>query len=417
MKRYEKYKESGVEWIGEIPEQWYIKRLKYFVKICNGQDHKKVNDPFGEFMIYGSGGVFGKANSYLYNSASVLLGRKGTIDKPQYVDSPFWTVDTAYYTKILSGNSIRFFYYLSTTINFELYKYGSAIPSMTQGTLNEIEFCSPSLKEQTQIANYLDHKTTQLDTLIAKKERLIELLEEERTALINNAVTKGLDPSVAMKESGIDWLGEIPKHWKFASLKHYLVNITDGAHISPDRTKEEFPFVSTVDISEGQINFKDCIYTTTDCYQYLKRNRCQPTKGDILFSKDGTIGRTCIVDYEKNFVVASSLVIISPQPNQLNQHFLNFVLNSSICKEYTNMLLSGSALKRISITKIANMTIIVPPMSEQLEIVDFLDRKILRIKKLRNIVQSEITFLKEYKTALISEVVTGKVDVRVEQIR
>jgi len=215
MKKYDSYKDSGIEWIGEIPSHWNVKKLKFISKICNGQDQKAVLDDNGIYPVFGSGGVFGKANSFLFDKPSVLLGRKGTIDKPQYVEEPFWTVDTSYYTKIHEGFSVRLFYYLCTTINFELYKYGSAIPSMTQGHLNEIKFAIPkSFDEQVILANYLDHKTTQIDHLIAKKEQFIQLLDEERVAVINQAVTKGLDPTVPMKDSGIEWLGEIPEHWE-----------------------------------------------------------------------------------------------------------------------------------------------------------------------------------------------------------
>ncbi len=131
MERYEKYKDSGVEWIGEIPEGWEIKPLKRFAAICNGRDHKDVWDINGEYPIIGSGGIFGRANKYLYNKTSVILGRKGTIDKPQFITEPFWSVDTAYYTNIYESTDSKFFYYLCLTINFDLYKYGSAVPSMT----------------------------------------------------------------------------------------------------------------------------------------------------------------------------------------------------------------------------------------------------------------------------------------------
>lgn len=190
MERYEKYKASGIEWIGEIPVEWETKTLKRFAKICNGQDHKNVWDKDGLYPIIGSGGTFGKANEFLYDQTSVLLGRKGTIDKPQYIDKPFWAVDTAYYTNIFPNVDNRFFYYLCLTINFDLYRYGSAVPSMTQETLSHIPFASPLNKsEQTAIANYLDQKTAEIDKLIDQKKRLLELYKEYRAALINEAVT------------------------------------------------------------------------------------------------------------------------------------------------------------------------------------------------------------------------------------
>uniref|UniRef100_UPI004057B155 restriction endonuclease subunit S n=1 Tax=Candidatus Electrothrix sp. TaxID=2170559 RepID=UPI004057B155 len=180
MKPYPKYKDSGVEWIGEVPEGWEMKRLRYHAKICNGHDHKKVWDENGKYPIIGTGGIFGRANDYLHPGPSVILGRKGTIDKPQFHENAFWSVDTAYYTDIFPNTNPKFFFYLCSTINFDLYKYGSAVPSMTQEVLNQIELTAPPLAEQTAIATYLDRKTAEIDKLIANKERLIELYEGVR---------------------------------------------------------------------------------------------------------------------------------------------------------------------------------------------------------------------------------------------
>ncbi len=182
-------KDSGIEWIGEIPQGWETCRLKNYAKIMNGQDYKEVFCEDGEFPVMGSGGEFSRANTYLYNKESVLLGRKGTINKPIYVEYPFWTVDTMYYTQIYNSMCPKFFYYLTTTINFDFYQYGSAVPSMTQRDLNNVFFTHPSFKEQQAIADYLDKKTAQIDKAIEKKQILIEKLTEYKKSLIYEAVT------------------------------------------------------------------------------------------------------------------------------------------------------------------------------------------------------------------------------------
>lgn len=189
-----KLKDSGIEWIGEIPECWEVKKLKHLAKICNGKDQKQVLDDEGKYPVYGTGGVFGKANEFLYDKPSVLLGRKGTIDKPQLVEEPFWTVDTAYYTVVSEGVDVNYFYYLCTTINFDLYKYGSAVPSMTQGHLNEIKFAVPNnIDEQIKVANYIKAKTTEINDVIFKTKQEIELMQEYKTALISEVVTGKVD--------------------------------------------------------------------------------------------------------------------------------------------------------------------------------------------------------------------------------
>jgi type I restriction enzyme S subunit len=209
-KPYLKYKESGVEWLGDVPEHWILRKLKFFARIKNGQDQKKVIQDNGKYPIYGSGGEFGRANSYLYNQVSVLLGRKGTVDKPLFIAEPFWTVDTMYFTKINSLTNPRFFYYSCLTIPFGYYQYGSALPSMTQEDLHNHHFIAPPIKEQKAIANYLDQKTKKIDTLIEKQQTLIKLLKEKRQALISHAVTKGLDiDNNTWNKYRLDWVTTI----------------------------------------------------------------------------------------------------------------------------------------------------------------------------------------------------------------
>jgi len=186
-------KDSGVEWLGDVPKRWEQRKLKFFARIKNGQDQKKVITDNGQYPIYGSGGEFGRANNYLYNKVSVLLGRKGTVDKPLFITEPFWTVDTMYFTKINNYTNPRFFYYSCLTIPFTYYQYGSALPSMTQENLHNHHFIAPPLKEQKEIAHYLDQKTQKIDTLITKSTQAIELLKERRTALISAVVTGKVD--------------------------------------------------------------------------------------------------------------------------------------------------------------------------------------------------------------------------------
>ena len=186
-------KDSGVEWLGEIPEHWEVKKLKNSARIQGGKDQKAVLDDNGKYPVYGSGGIFGYANKYLHNGESVLLGRKGTVDKPLYVHDKFWTVDTMYYTVIEKTTVAKWLYYSATTINFDYYQYGSAVPSMTQEDLHNIHFATPDKNEQQVIVDYLDTKTTQIDSLVSKATKAIELLKEKRTALISSAVTGKID--------------------------------------------------------------------------------------------------------------------------------------------------------------------------------------------------------------------------------
>ena len=208
------------------------------------------------------------------------------------------------------------------------------------------------------------------------------------------------------KESGIDWLGQVPHHWDFSKLRRLCVRLTDGAHISPDLSSEDYPFVSTVNIKDGRIDFANSLKTSSDSYEYLKRNDCKPSDGDVLYSKDGTIGRTCVIDYEKEFVVASSLIIISPKKDEILPVFLDYWLNNPLLFQNVMLKISGAAIKRISIDKIGKIPIYYPSVREQRKIIDFLFPKIEMIDKLLALKKDFVKRLKEKKSAMISHAVT-----------
>jgi type I restriction enzyme S subunit len=184
-----KMKDSGVEWIGEIPDGWGCVKMKYMAQICNGADFKEHTLEDGGFPVYGSGGIFSRSSKYLYNKTSVLLGRKGSVDKPKIVFEPFWCSDTTYFTKIYKNVIPVFFYFLVQQIKFDLYIYGSTIPSMTKSVYDEMVFPLPPLKEQEQIVAFLDEKTSIIDKSISIEERRIGLLKEYRQSLISEVIT------------------------------------------------------------------------------------------------------------------------------------------------------------------------------------------------------------------------------------
>ena len=182
-------KDSGVEWIGEVPAHWEVRHLKNLAEIKGGKDSKAVELEEGGYPVYGSGGIFGRASKYLYKKPSVLLGRKGTIDKPLFVTEPFWSVDTMFYTEVKCNVDPKFFYYQCLTIQFGQYQYGSAVPSMAQNVLRQILFATPDYPEQQAIATYLDGKTAQIDSIVVTINSQIDRLRELRKTLINDVVT------------------------------------------------------------------------------------------------------------------------------------------------------------------------------------------------------------------------------------
>ena len=182
-------KESGILGLGKIPIHWEIKHLKNLAEIRGGKDSSSVEQEIGEYPIYGSGGIFSRSSMYLYKKPSVLLGRKGTLDKPLFVNEPFWSVDTMFYTDIKRAVEPKFFYYKCLTIPFGLYQYGSAVPSMASNVLSRIIFAVPKRAEQTAIAAYLDEKTAQIDHIVTTISKKIETLRALRKALVSDVVT------------------------------------------------------------------------------------------------------------------------------------------------------------------------------------------------------------------------------------
>jgi len=396
LKPYHKYMESGIDWIREVPEHWQIKKLKRFAKICNGQDQKEIADENGIYPIIGTGGAFGKTNKFLYDKPSVILGRKGTIDKPQFITEPFWSVDTAYYTMINDNTHPLFFYYSCLTIDFNKYKYGSAVPSMTQETLNQIELCCPPLSEQELIANFITVKITEINTAITKKQQLIQLLNEEKEALISKAVTKGINPDVPLKETGIDWLGKIPQHWEVKRLR-FLCKITTGAKNTEDK------------IDDGAYPF----FVRS---QTIERINSFSFDGEGILTAGDGVGVGKVFHYiNDKFDFHQRVYLFYNFSKDMKSNFLFYYMQCNLIKEL--MLYNAkSTVDSVRLPVLQDFQVVVPNIEEQEKIVRHIQNGINTIVSTISKIEKEISLLKEYKASLIYEAVTGKIDVRNELI-
>ena len=186
-------KDSGVEWLGEVPEHWEVGRLKNVLRIRNGRDYKEVEVESGGYPVYGSGGIFKRSSDYLFDGESVLFGRKGTVDKPLLVSGKFWTVDTMFYSEASSNAKPNYIYHQALLFPFDQLSTNTALPSMTQENLLELGFVIPPFDEQEQICQYLSDKLKVFLNLVSKAEQAIQLMQERRTALISAAVTGKID--------------------------------------------------------------------------------------------------------------------------------------------------------------------------------------------------------------------------------
>lgn len=403
--------DSGIDWIGMIPNGWKMLPLRYATEEINEKNNPiKVTNilsltntlgvvPYEE---KGNQGNLSKEdlsqykiaykNTVIINSMNLKIGSVGLSAYDGCVSPVYYVLSAKEET------DIRYINYLFKS-EFQKYlgKYGKGILeirekiSMYDVLHSYIPF--PKRDEQTKIANYLDDKCSKIDSIIKDNNKEIELLEEYKASVIGE---KTFRPDLGKK----------------CKLKNICSKITDGAHVSPETDNGVYDFVSVVDLNaDGTIDFENCLKTSENSYKQLVRNSCNPQNGDLLFSKDGSVGKTSIVDYDREFVVASSLIILRPIKKMVTQKFLNYYLNNNQIKYTLNSYLTGAGLKRVSIEKNKNLVIYLPSIEEQKKITNYLDQICSMINKIIEYRKKIIEKLEEYKKSLIYEVVTGKKEV------
>ena len=408
MKAYPTYKPSGIDWLGEIPSHWNCAKLKYFVEISNGSDPKTD----GDTPVYGTGEEPFKTCGEYKDGPTVLLGRKGTIDTPHWIDGHYWNVDTAFDTKAKSGYQLRFFWYIANSLNMDRYKSTTAVPSMTQSAYDNMYLPVPSEEEQEAIAGYLDEVSGLIDALMAEKSRQVEELRSYRTSLISETVTRGLNPNAPLRPFGIDWLSEVPEHWKVSKLKFSLNEIKDGTHFSPDIVEEGYAYVTATDVRGVGIDYASTKKVSYNNFIRLVQSGCEILKDDVLLVKDGaTTGRVGMKNDDTPAVTLSSVAILRTKEHSTPK-FLFYFLQSNFIQRQILVAMAGAAMPRITLEKLGNFIGIIPPLTEQHEIAEFLDEKTGKIDALIGELEAQLKELAEYKKAVITEAVTGKVDVR-----
>lgn len=420
---YSEYNPTGIEWLPQAPAHWQIKGLRHICRFAYGDSLAAENREEGEVAVYGSNGQVGTHDTSNTLAPVIVVGRKGSFGKLNYSLKPVFAIDTTYFIDQRNClEDLDWLAYALQPLKLDEASKDSAVPGLAREDAYKHKLPVPPLDEQQTIARFLDAKTGQIDALVAQKRQLIAKLKEKRSALIARTVTRGLPPEAAkaaglepnleMKDSGVGWIDQIPSTWKIERLRRVCRRVTDGAHISPDLSSDDFPFVSTVDITDGEIDMQNCLRTSVECYEYLVRTGCKPFSGDVLFSKDGTVGRTAVVDFSADFVVASSLVIISPDSRHLDSRFLDYWLNNSLLQQEVTLQMAGAALRRISVEKIGRLPVALPHPNEQQAIVLYLDGEVKQLEALVTKAEAAISRLTEYREALITSAVTGKIDVR-----
>ncbi|VXC15050.1 hypothetical protein BACI348_50402 [Bacillus altitudinis] len=431
---YLEYKESGYEWLGEIPLHWELKKAKWSFKeksikgypdelllsvskgkgvIPRGELENKTVMAFKDLQNF----KLVLPEDFVIHLRSFQSGFEMSMNKG--IVSPAYTVFSC--KNGLLPSYYKFLFYMQNFID--------AIASTTQSLrdgkpiayrdFSNMVLPFPKYNEQVKIANFLKVKLKEVDNLIYTKKKLILLLEQQRQSIITEAVTKGLNPNVKMKDSGIEWIGEIPEHWSTLALKHIASekkhSFVDGPFGS-DLKNEEYvdsgvPVIQLNNIKNGDLRVINMNFVTKEKSEQLKRHIAYP--GDLVIAKMASpIARSAVVPktYE-NYVIVADCIKLKLKENYLN-HYINFAMNTPFTIAQAESFANGTTRSRVNLSIIKNLKLPIPSFEEQKEIASYLTLKVSEVNNVIKAVENQIQKLKEYRQALIYEAVTGKIDVR-----
>jgi type I restriction enzyme S subunit len=429
-KKYPSYKYSGVEWLGDVPEDWEMWKVSHaFNSVGSGTTPTSNNESYYNGHIPWI--TTGELRENIISSTKKMLTTKAVAENSSLKLFPKGSIAIAMYgatigrlgklgidattnqaccvitnSKVIS-NEYLYYWLMGNKNEIINLAYGGGQPNISQDTISNLKISAPILVEQQYIANFLDKATAKIDTLIEKQTKQIELLKEKRQAVISHAVTKGINPNVSMKDTGVEWLGVIPEHWEVKPAQ-YIAKITRGAILRPVDAPEYFE-----DNGEwAYLNISDA----TKCDKYLSDSK-------LKLSKLGSLKSARV--YPDNVIITASATIGKAFINKIkvcvHDGFIPFT-EIKVYKDYLYHYLSNPFLyaamgksntqKNIYLDEVKRMLVTVPPMDEQVKIVDYLEEKSLQMNILIEKANKSIELLKEKRTALISACVTGKIDVR-----
>ena len=443
MVKHSSYNPSGIEWLETIPENWEVSKLKYLGNLFGGltgknggdfnNDENPKNKPYIPYTnIFNNTYISKDHFHYVSIDEDESQNRVKKYDMFFLMSSETHKdlgksciliddVDELYLNSFCKGYRIKDKNIQPLFLNYQILGHlhremisvegkGFTRINLRQDKINDLVVFYPPIQEQEQIVNYLDEKTTIIDKLISTKQRKVELLKEQRTTLINQVITKGLNPNVKMKDSGVDWIGEIPVSWEMIKLK-YLGKSIIGLSYSPDDLVEDesegILVLRSSNIQKGKLSLEDNVYVKTKV-----KNELLVKQGDILIcSRNGSkslIGKNIVIDKE---IEGNTFGVFMTLFRSVHWKFLSFVFNSQIFKNQSGVFLTSTINQ---LTQNTLNSFIIPFTKDVLEqemIFEYLDKHTKEIDELVSMEQNKIELLKEYRQSLISEVITGKIKV------
>ncbi len=433
VKKYPAYKDSGIEWSGLVPENWGALPIRAILEERNEKNEGRKTDYILSVtkdrgvIPYDEKGAIGNnksedieryklvyPNDFVINKMNVVIGSLG-------MSKYFGAFSQVYlvYKPRTSQININYYSYIFSNPSFykSLIKYCTGIMELRE-SLNKEDFKKlilpfPDYQTQTAIVEYLDRKTSLIDQAIDIKQKQIELLKERRQILIHKAVTRGLNPNVKMKDSGVEWIGEIPEAWEVVKLKYLSEFINDGTHGSFSRVEDGYRLLSVRNLVDDKFVFREDDSRVSEKHFKEISSKFQIRSGDINLAIVGaTLGKVAIVDkYDELFVTQRSVCTIRVKEGVLLNSFLFYSIKSPAFQSYLWNNAGFSAQPGVYLGTIQSSVLSIPKIDEQKKIVDFLNETCLKYDTAISLKEQEIEKLKEYKATLINSAVTGKIKV------
>lgn len=392
--RYDSYKPSGIDWIGDIPSHWEVIKLKHLIRMKSGASlpPEKIDPTDGFYPVFGGNGIRGFTSDFNNEGEYVLIGRQGALcGNINYTYDKFWVTEHAVVCYPLKFLAIFWLGELLRTMNLNRYNVSAAQPGLAIERIKELLAPVPPIHEQVAIAAWLDNKCGEIDAAIAKVDREIELIDELKQSEISCVVTRGLNPDAPLRPSGIDWIGDIPKHWKMCRFKNFMYLKTT-------------PSVS--DIKVGLENLESGSGKFIESDTEFEGNGVEFCTNNILYGKlRPYLKKVWLAEFSGNAI--GDFFVFSNCPNS-NASYLKYVLLSDGFTKQADGSTFGAKMPRVSSEFILTLPFYLPPLAEQQAIADYLDKKCAEIDGLKAKLNKKRETLTELRQSIISEVVTGK---------
>lgn len=431
LRPYPAMKDSGVPWLGQVPEHWEVKRGKNFFRVVDVRSKKgneellTVSSERGVVPRSSANVTMFKAESYIGHKLcwpdDLVINSLWAWSRGLGVSKHHGIISTAYSVYRLRDAQQVLPEYINNLTRSSPFQWELQVRSkgiwisrlqLTDDSFLNAPFPLPSPAEQAAIVRFLDHADRRIRKAIAAKQKLIKLLQEQKQVIINQAVTRGLDPNVKLKPSGVEWLGDVPEHWSRTRLKFEAIKLVDCLHATPPYSDDgEYPAIRTADIEPGKVRLNQTKRLTQTHYN-LWTSRYRPKAGDILYSREGErFGIAAVVPDDIQLCISQRMMVFNIKPAVYSQ-YLMWQLNCRHVYLQAALDTIGSAAPHVNVERIKNFLIVLPPFNEQAEICFWLECELKNLDQAIARAQAEISLLREYRTRLIADVVTGKLDVR-----